>query len=220
MNEVDKMIRENYEMSKKLNEENQKIYTDIVCYIRVSSFNSKEKEEVISDILEMFLRYQSEDKPVESAIGHDYKAFCDSIVESSHSKFSIDTIKENVNIIINGIFILLSIDFVLNYIPNLIKTRSVINYHINLSTIIVSSITMISAYGIVKYIGKTSFKYSSKKLSKLQKFLFGASFAAFSLCLGFISYFLKGHTIFSLNAYIMFGVLAIYWMYILIKPII
>lgn len=221
MSKADKMIRENYEMSKNLNEENDIIYRDIVCYIRVSLISSIEKEEIISDILEMFLRYQCEGKPLDNAIGHDYKAFCDSIIDTSvPNSFSIDNIKEKAYIVINGVFILLSIDFVFNYIFKLNTLTNFPNYHINIGTISLITIIVICSFFVVTYIGKTSFKRANRKSSKRQNFLFGMSFAIFNLCLGLIAYFLRSYTVLSLNPYVVFITLVIFWIYILTKHII
>ncbi|AGK96489.1 DUF1048 domain-containing protein [Clostridium pasteurianum] len=218
MNEANKMIKENHEISKKLNKENQAIYTDIVCYIRVSSIN--EKEEIISDILDMFLRCQEAGKPIEEAIENDYKGFCDSIIGSvSQKRISFNNLKEYLGIIINGIFILLTIDFVFNYIPKLIASKSLISYQFNVSFFITTIIIIIISIAIVKYIGKNSFKFSNRKSSKKENFLFGSGFASFIILMGIFQYVLRNYVLFSLSGYYVFFVLGIYWIYKLISKI-
>lgn len=220
MNEVDKLIKENYEISKKLNKQNDRIYTDIVCYIRVSSINGIEQEEIISDILDMFLRCQKDGKAIEEVIGNDYKAFCVSVIESvSQNKISINKIKEYLWTIVNCIFILLSIDFVFNYIPKLIKSKAVVNYQFNASFFITTSIIIFLSFAIVKYIGKNSFKFSKKRASKKDNFLFGAGFSLFIILMGTLGYVLRNYILFSFSGYCIFPILGVYWLYKLISKV-
>lgn len=220
MSEVNKIIKENNKFSKKLNEENQIIYTDIVCYIRVSSINEKEKEEIISDILDMFLRCQKAGKSIEEAIGNDYKGFCDSIIQSvSQKKISFNKVKGYLGIIINGIFILLSIDFVFNYIPKLIEDKALVSYQFNISFFMTTIIIIFMSIAILKYIGKNSFKFSNRKASKKENFLFGVGFASFIILMAILQYALRNYILFSLSGYYVCAILGIYWIYELIIKI-
>ncbi|AAK76899.1 DNA-binding ferritin-like protein (Dps family) [Clostridium acetobutylicum] len=218
MNELDAMIKKNYEMSKKLNEANDKVYTNILCYIRVSSLDAKEKEEIISDILEMFLRCQAEEKSIDELIGNDYKSFCDSIIESAgENKFSKENIKETLYIIINGIFILLSINFIFDYVPRAIKYRSIVNYKLGVSFLLTTTMILLIAFGIVKYIGKTSFNDNNISDSKKAKILFIIFYVVITVILGLIGYILRTYTLFSANPYVMLAILAVYWIYKLLE---
>ncbi|CEO87604.1 hypothetical protein [Syntrophaceticus schinkii] len=42
MSKVEKMVKKNYELSKKLTPENDAVYTDIVCYLRTSALDELE----------------------------------------------------------------------------------------------------------------------------------------------------------------------------------
>lgn len=76
-----KSIRdENSQISQNLNKENQEIYTDLVCYLRVSNLSDMEQEEIISDILRMFFDWEKQGKAVNEMIGEDYKQFADNII--------------------------------------------------------------------------------------------------------------------------------------------
>jgi DNA-binding ferritin-like protein (Dps family) len=221
MNEVDKMIRENREISKKLNEENHKIYVNIVCYIRVSSINEKEKEQIIADILDMFLRGQEEGKAIQEIIGNDYKAFCDSIIQSVRPKKIkewdyFNKAWEYIKYIINGICILLTIDFVFRYIPMVIKYRAIVSYPVNISIFITTIIILLIAMAVVKYIMKNSFKLSHKKFSKKDNFLFGAGYALLVLLMAMMSLKLSNCVLFSVSAYYVIFIVGIYWLYKLV----
>ncbi|URZ04512.1 hypothetical protein [Clostridium felsineum] len=216
MNEVDKMIRENYENSKKLNEYNNKIYGDIVCYIRVSSLPSTKIEEIISDLLEMFLRYEKEGKSIDDIIGSDYKAYCDSIIAAAlDNRFHVENLKDVLYIVMNGLFILLTINFAFDYLPKLIKYKKIISYDLEISFFLNATLILISCFVILKYIGKTSFKTPSKKSYVL---LFIVLYI-FIFALGFLQYSLKRYIVFSINPYIIITIIIIYWLYKLITKI-
>ena len=54
MSSIAQKRKENNKISENLTEENLKIYTDFVCYLRVSDLTEEEEEEIISDVLLMF----------------------------------------------------------------------------------------------------------------------------------------------------------------------
>lgn len=214
MSDVKAMIKSNFELSKGLNKENDIIYTDIVCYLRVSLLEEVKTEEIIADILDMFLRSQEQGKAIREIIGEDYKAFCDSILESLEpKKFSFKSLKENAEIIINGLFILLTIDIMFSYLPKLIKSKDITQYSLNASFLINSAIIIILAIGIVNYIGKNSFKLTKSKPKKITYFFIWLGFSAFILGTMFISFKLSKYPLFSLNIYFVIVPVALYWIY-------
>lgn len=221
MNLVEKMIKENYENSKKLNEQNDKVYTDIVCYIRGSFMENTKQEEVISDILEMLLRAQSENKAIDDIIGKDYKQFCDSIIEASGSRKSRKSeLSEFGGLVIYSFIFMLTLDFIISYLPMAIRKKEFIaQYNITVNTILVPLAILLAAYGIVKYIMKNSFKLSNKKFSKLTNFIFGAFAAAIFLAFGFVEYFAGKLILFKISTFIVIAVLVVFWIYKLIKSI-
>lgn len=215
MNEAKKMIKQNFETSKKLNEKNDLIYTDIVVYLRTSKLEEKQTEEIIADILDMFLRSQEEGKEIKEVIGYDYKAFCDSIIESAaKNSFSLNKILENGTIFLEGIFIMFTIDLAFNYFPKFFMHRATEYYTLKLSFVLITALIIFMSFGIVFYIGKTSFKKS--KPSKLKNFLFGACYAIICLALGFASVKLSNYNLFSVHFYFVLVPVLIYWVYKLV----
>ncbi|HEY5561929.1 MAG TPA: hypothetical protein VIK72_09295 [Clostridiaceae bacterium] len=220
MSEAEKMVKETWKISKKLNETNAKIFIDIVCYLRVSSIEEKEKEDIISEILDMFLRYQEENKPIEEAIGKDYKGFCDSIIESvKPKKLTLNKAWEYFKMIIISVLVLLTINFIMNYIPKAIKSKAIINYELNLGFLVGIIIIMALSIGIVDYIGKNSFKSSKTKHSKKVTFLVGAGFGLSFALLVLLTYKLSSFVLFSINGYVVFIVICFYWLFKLIKKV-
>ncbi|MCR3760021.1 DUF1048 domain-containing protein [Clostridium felsineum] len=217
MNEVDKMIRENYENSKKLNEYNNKIYGDIVCYIRVSSLPSTKMEEIISDLLEMFLRYEKEGKSIDDIIGSDYKAYCDSIITAAlDNRFHVEKLTDVLYIIINGLFVIFSINFLIDYLPKLMEYRKIISYQLSLLSFFMNStLIFISVFAIFRFFGKNAFEKPSKK----SLFLFFFALMILLFPLAFFKVILKNYFVISINPYAVITIIIIYWLYKLITKI-
>ena len=113
MSKLNREIKENLKLSKSLTEENDGILTDIVCYLRVSNLSDEEQEEIISDILRMFLDWQEEGKTVESMLGEDYKRFADNIIAAVNPKKNIfKRIKKYFVILVEFSCFMLTIDFI------------------------------------------------------------------------------------------------------------
>lgn len=222
MKNIEIIRNENIEFSKSLTNENNKIFTDIVCYLRVSNLNEENQEEIISDILRMFLDCQDNDKPIESVIGENYKEFTDNIISAMNPQFSIiSKIKEYFIITIMGFCILLTIDFISEYLPKMIKEGFSFNYQypIESATIIRCIIIIVAASSIFNYIGKNSFKLSKKQFSKLSKFILGAGFAAFSIFLALLPRLTGNIVILYVNITYILGIIVTYWGYQGIKKI-
>lgn len=66
---------------KKLNEANLYLFKSITSYIENSNLSTREKEEILQQIMDMMLQSQFENKPVDMVIGQDYKDFCKSVIE-------------------------------------------------------------------------------------------------------------------------------------------
>ena len=220
MNSMEMLRNENLRFSENLTDRNNKIFTDIVIYLRVSNLNEESQEEIISDILRMFLDCQENDKPIENMIGQDYKQFTDNIILAMNPKVSImNKVKEYSKIAIMGFCILLTIDFIFEYLPKMIKEGFNLNYQypIELGTIIKYIIIMIVACAIFDYIGKNSFELSKKHFSKLSNFIIGAVFAAFSIFLALLPKLTGNIVILAVNISYILGIIVIYWAYQVMK---
>ncbi len=220
MKNIEIIRNENIEFSKSLTNENDKIFTDIVCYLRVSNLNEETQEEIISDILRMFLDCQDNGKPIESVIGENYKEFTDNIISAMNPKFSIiNKIKYYSSISIMGFCILLTIDFVFECLPKMIEEGFNYRYQVELGTIIKYIIIIAVASSIFNYIGKNSFKLSKKQFSKLSKFILGAGFAAFIIFLALLPRLTGNIVILYVNIAYILGIIVTYWGYQGIKKI-
>ncbi len=215
MSSVEMDRKENNKLSENLTKKNDKIFTDIVCYLRVSDISEKEQEEIISDILRMFLDWQEEGKSVESMVGEDYKKFTKNIISAVNPKKSVfKKIKEYLGIAVEGFCILLTIDLIFIYLPKILAKGNFnlnFTYDYELPMLIRFLIILIMACAVVNYICKNSFELSEKRFSKLANFIFGGSVVGIIIFLALLSKLVKPVVIISINIRYVLGIIAIYW---------
>ncbi|MGN1385586.1 MAG: DUF1048 domain-containing protein [Bacillus sp. (in: firmicutes)] len=77
---VEDLVKENAEKQKLLSEENEKVYGDILLYIRLSSVDEKWSEELLLEILDHILEGQAEGKSAREIVGDDPKAYCEELL--------------------------------------------------------------------------------------------------------------------------------------------
>lgn len=221
MSKVEKMVKKNYELSKKLTPENDAVYTDIVCYLRTSALDELETEEIIEDIIGMFLETQERGEKIEKVIGDDYQAFCDSIIEAAQpKKFTWRKMFSNLEIVVYVIAILWLIDLVFIYLPQTIKQgRLILDYQVNLGFLLNTAIILLAVFSILNYIGKTSFQDRKEKHQRKRRenLLWGCIFGGIIALLVFIPLKLGSFILFSMKIYYLAAVLA--GLYLLLRVV-
>ena len=215
MSSIAQKRKDNNKISKNLTEENIKIYTDFVCYLRVSDLREEEQEEIINDVLLMFLQWKQDGKSIEDMVGGNLKKFADDTIAAVNPhKTMIKKVIENLGIIIECFCIMLTIDFVFLYLNKVIKGNTNISYDFDLSMLFRGVIFISLAFYIINYIGKNSFDLSIKgKHSKLSNFIFGVCIAGLIIFTTLISKVLSGKVIFSLNIIYVAVIIGVYWVY-------
>lgn len=208
-----KSIRdENNQISQNLNKENQEIYIDLVCYLRVSNLSDMEQEEIISDLLRMFFDWEKQGKAVNEMIGEDYKQFADDIIAAVNPQKSIlKKSKEYFIIIFDALCYLLTIDFAFLYLPKIVKGDLSLVYNYSLSMAVRGILLFVAATCIVTYIGKNSFSLS--KISKPARFLIGCCAAGFIVILVFITRIFSDEILVSINISYIIAIVAVFWLY-------
>ncbi|EPY2272180.1 DUF1048 domain-containing protein [Clostridium sporogenes] len=166
MNNSKKLVKLTNKLSETLNYTNHETFTNITCYLRASSLSERQCEESIHEILDMFLTAENNNESIENIIGNDPKEFCDEIIESyATKKFSKENVIVNLKIILNSFLILWTINIVFDYIPNMIKSKSLLlNYNFSLPFIINTVLITILSFAVFNYIGKTAFKEESNRI--------------------------------------------------------
>lgn len=208
-----KSIRdENSQLSQNLNKENQEIYTDLVCYLRVSNLSDMEQEEIISDLLRMFFDWEKQGKAVNEMIGEDYKQFADDIIAAVNPQKSIlKKSKEYFIIIFNALCYLLTIDFAFLYLPKIVKGDLSFVYNYSLSMAVRGILLFVAATCIVTYIGKNSFSLSY--ISKPARLLIGCGAAGFIVISVFITRIFSDEILVSINISYIIAIVAVFWLY-------
>lgn len=87
---VNKMIKKNNVLRKQLNEQNLKVYEDILVYIRASHLSEYETESLLLETLDHLLEAQKDGKTAEDVFGSDITAYCDELIENMpKEKFTV-----------------------------------------------------------------------------------------------------------------------------------
>lgn len=216
---VESIRNENNLLSEKLNKENKEIYTDIVCYLRVSDLSDIQLEEVISDILSMFFDWERQDKKVRDMIGENYKQFADDIIAAVNPHKSIlQKSKEYLLILIQALCYMFTIDFVFIYLPKILKGNLSLVYDYSLGMALRGLLVFVAAICIITYVGKNSFSLSEKQIPKAVRFLLGCCFGAFIVLLVFLSK-LRNIVLVSINIRFIIAIVLVYWLYRIIRRI-
>lgn len=196
--------RLNNELDSKINDGNQEVFTDIICYLRGSAISDYDQELVRQDLLEMILSAQERGEDIETVIGEDYKEFCDSIIASLPKKTLKQRTVSFLDIacwclaILGAINIVMSRDTI-NIIRNLVSGQAV-DFHISVSagTVISIGVVLAAAVLIVEYIVKNPFKKDgAKKGAAAKGFAAGACIMSFFLLIAYLG----SRTLFTVNLF-------------------
>lgn len=205
---------ENNRISKNLNFENQKIYTDIVCYLRVSNLSEMEQEEVFSDILRMFFDCQNQGKEVKKMIGEDYKQFTDDIILALNPKKNyLKKIKLYAFILFNALFYVLTIDFFVLYLPKILKGNLSFVYNYSLDMALRSFLILVIMLALFDYVGKNSFKLSRIHPPNFILFLVGCSLGCIIIVSFLLYETLSDIILVSINIRFIIVIITVFWIY-------
>jgi len=205
MRRIKQKIRSNFEMSKQLSPENDIVFTDIVCYLRTSNLNSWQTEEIIEEILGIFLSAQARNEPLSHVVGPDYKNFCLEVAANASTQPLSLRVLEDFQIVINGLGILFIIDLLFNYLPSMIKQQQLmLDYSFSLGTALSTIAIIVLAFSIVYYIGQHSFELTDKinlPVSKIRRFLIGGAIGGLFFLFIIAGIKLRAYTLFTIPIY-------------------
>ncbi|WP_096186478.1 DUF1129 family protein [Evansella halocellulosilytica] len=173
------LVKENNKKRKELTEENQKIYGDMLIYIRTSfSKSEQETEEILMEILDHLLEAQEAGKTAADVFGNDPKQFAHDIVGELPQMVTKKKIATAIKWMIY-LFATLAIFQVVSQIilfftglDDLTKTYHLGSWIVLLSINVV--IFFILLYSVFSYLRFTCFKRVKKLVEFLYAFLFGA----------------------------------------------
>ncbi|UOQ49344.1 DUF1129 domain-containing protein [Gracilibacillus caseinilyticus] len=105
------LIAENNEKRKLLDDNNKKIYEDMLMYIRLSYGKSQqESEEILMELLDHLLHLQQEGKATSELFGKDPKQYADQIIEELPKTLT----KKRMMLILMGLFYFLGVSTFIN----------------------------------------------------------------------------------------------------------
>ena len=171
MNKKEKTIlNKNNKREELINEENDKVLTDMICYLRVSGISKYNQELVRADLIEMILDAQERGENIQQVMGKDYKQICDNIIaefpQETKAKKAIEYIR--IALICVVIFGLYSIIF--QVIDSIANNKAFI-YNLQVSFLIEAITIIVASNFIVKYICKNPPPTKSIKSQKKKSFL-------------------------------------------------
>lgn len=191
MKDLQGMIRRNYQLSRQLTPLNEAIYTDMVCYLRTSALDDCTVEEMIQEILGIFVDTQARGEKIEQVIGSDYRAFCDrriaEVLKQPRRRQQWQKHLAKVEIGLNALILLWLIDLAFEHLPRMVHYKNILlSYQVNAAFLVNALLIILVATFATNYIGKNSFSLSAnkekrKKIGLISGFAVGTLFALFIL---------------------------------------
>lgn len=164
MNKTKKLNRQNNLLDQQIWEENQKIFTDMICYIRGADISDYEAELVRQDLTEMILSAQSRGENITSLFTGDYQQFCDEVIAAIPPKTRKEKIIDALDIVFWGLSILIGINILISKdfigIIQAVFTKTTVNWNmsVSLGTLISMLVIIATAVIVVQMICKKSFE--------------------------------------------------------------
>lgn len=201
MNKTKKLNKQNNLLDKQIWEENQEIFTDMICYIRGANISDYDVEVIRHDLTEMVLSAQSRGEDITTLFSDNYKEFCDEVIASIPPKTTKEKFIDALDTTFLGLSILIAINiFISNDFIEIIKalfTKSTVNWNIGLSLGDIIAIMLFMCVGgiIVQTICKKSFDKKKYALWTI------VGIIAFIIIFAIISWYGKG-IIFNINFFV------------------
>lgn len=220
MNKKIKQIREqNHKLYKQINEENDAILENMVCYIRGSNTSLYTQEMIIQDILDIILSAQERGENIKEVIGDDLKVFCDEVISVLPEKTIKQKTIEKLNIHCKTLAVLGVINIIFGLSKNFIISRNTnqpMSFDIEISAMIIVSFAIIIIASI--YIVKKMVKHALDE-KEINKKVFILTLTGIGGVLGLTSYIFP-HTLFSIKLPLAIAiVLGLYLMHKLLNKI-
>lgn len=155
--------KENNRLDGLINEENQAVFTDIICYLHGSKLSEHDVEVVRFDLTSMVLEAQERGENIESLFGkcRDYKEFCDEIIDSLPKKTKFQAACEffSMFFLACAVSLLIGIIFSAGFFGNIIKGKlPAASIKISVGEGIVIILIVVIAYALVKLVMRSAFE--------------------------------------------------------------
>lgn len=156
------LLKYNNKREKEINKINERIYTDMIVYLRGSDMTEYNQELIREDLITMILEGQERGDDIEKVIGNNYKDICDEIIETMPKKTKLQKLGSVIETTLASIWILGAISIIKTLIGNLFNHEESWNFILSIGDLINMLIIILLANFIVNYVCKTAFQYSDK----------------------------------------------------------
>ncbi len=190
MNRKTKILnKQNNKLDKLITDENQEVFTDIICYLRNADISDYNTEVVRNDISNMILEAQKRGDSIEQVIGGDYKEFCDNIIATFSKKTLSEKIFGTIDLLciclssLMVIFLFISKNTI-DIIRNLATNQAVDwTYTVKLGTVLSFAFIILFSVFLVRMILNNVFEEKEKKVSLAVICLIGVTIVLAIVCL-------------------------------------
>lgn len=155
--------KQNNLLDKKISNDNQPIFTDMICYLRSSNLTDYDIEVIRRDLSEMVISAQERGESISDVIGGNFKEFCDEVIASVPPKTKLQKIIDFLDVccwvlsILFAINIIISKDTIL-MIEDLFRSKPIdFSLSVSIGNAILVVIILLFSYTFVYTICKNSF---------------------------------------------------------------
>lgn len=207
VNRLKKLRKENNEKDKLLSQENRRLMTDMVVYLRSSNLCDYDIEAIRRELFGMIYEAQLRGETADQAIGDNYKGFCDELMESGRQKSFYEKAMEWAYVLVAGLGSLFVVEAVFSGVLYGAFFHGGFTITITLGFAVSAVLMVAGAWSVYGYITKYSFQLPGKGLSRYRIFFL----------IGFVLYFsgtlvvrmlLDDIRLFQLNVFIPLAVFA------------
>ena len=160
------MLKKNNSREEAISDENQEIYTNMVVYLRGSDLTEYNQEVVREDLIELILDGQERGDDIQKVMGSNYKEICDDIIDAMPKMSGKEKIIDLVGTSLNMLWILGTINIIMNLIISLIDRNSELNFTLSIGDILAGIIIIIFSNGVVWYVTKTALNEQQINIKK------------------------------------------------------
>ena len=159
------LLRENNIWEKKmLSEENQRVMTDIVVYLRSAPISEYEQELVRRDIAMMLAEGQIDGRNADAVIGSDKQAFCDEVIAAVPKLRRGDHVLASIHDLLLAMLALWVIWLANSLIGSFAGEPTLPYLPLTLGDALAGVVILVGAMGLFQLISKGSFDMNNKLL--------------------------------------------------------
>lgn len=167
--EFKRLLQNNNKAEEKIYDDNNKIYSDMIVYLRGSDMTEYNQELVRQDLIQMILDGQERGDDIQKIMGNNYKEICDEIIEAMPKKTTKEKVSDILELTFSATWIMGAIFIVKAIVENFWGTNNNWRFILSVGNIINMVMIIITANVVVNYTCKTAF--NNEKKNKVFSFI-------------------------------------------------